>query len=59
MMLMVYIETICGVKIGREIRFEPLAPAGWGEYQSPILRVRGERFQVVVKEGQPSKVAVA
>jgi meiotically up-regulated gene 157 (Mug157) protein len=58
MMLMVYIETICGVKIGKEIRFEPLAPAGWDAYESPILRISGERLQVVVKDGKANKVTV-
>lgn len=52
MMLMVYIETICGVKIGKEITFQPLAPAGWREYRSPILTIRGKRLQVVVRDGK-------
>ncbi|MEW6359275.1 MAG: glycoside hydrolase family 125 protein [Planctomycetota bacterium] len=58
MMLMVYIETICGVKIGKEIAFQPLAPAGWDEYKSPILTLRGERVQVVVKGGKAEAVGV-
>jgi len=58
MLLMAYIETLCGVKVGREITFEPLAPAGWEEYRSPMLNIRGERFQVVVKDGQASKEGI-
>ncbi|MBM4046283.1 MAG: glycoside hydrolase family 125 protein, partial [Planctomycetes bacterium] len=58
MMLMAYVETLCGVKLGKDIRLEPLAPAGWDEYRSPILTIRGERFQVVVKDGKASKAAV-
>jgi len=46
------------VKVGREITFEPLAPAGWEEYRSPMLNIRGERFQVVVKDGQASKEGI-
>ena len=58
MMLMVYIETLCGVKIGKEITFAPLAPAGWDEYKSPILKIRGERIQLVVKNGKAHKMTV-
>ncbi|MBI3947794.1 MAG: glycoside hydrolase family 125 protein [Armatimonadetes bacterium] len=56
MLLMVYIETICGVKIGKEISFEPLAPAGWREYRSPILTIRGERLQIIVTDGEARTV---
>ena len=44
------------MKIGKEITFKPLVPAGWDEYKSPVLKVRGEQFQVVVKNGQARKV---
>jgi hypothetical protein len=56
MLLQVYIETLCGVKIGKEITFQPLIPAGWERYRSPLLRVRGETFQVVVENGRANKV---
>jgi hypothetical protein len=51
MLMMAYVETICGVKIGREPRIEPLIPEGWESYRSPLLTLRGERGQVVVEEG--------
>jgi hypothetical protein len=56
MLLQVYIETICGVKIGKEIRFEPLVPAGWERYASPVLTLRGRRCQVVVADGKPQRI---
>lgn len=58
MLLMAYIETLCGVKIGKEITFEPLAPEGWAEYRSPILTIRGERCQIVVTDGVPHKHSI-
>ncbi|PIZ37060.1 MAG: hypothetical protein COY42_24645, partial [Armatimonadetes bacterium CG_4_10_14_0_8_um_filter_66_14] len=57
MLLMAYIETLCGVKVGREITFEPLAPAGWEEYGSPMLNIRGERFRIIVNKGVARRVA--
>ena len=58
MLLMVYVETLCGVTIGREIALDPLAPAGWEEYKSPILTIRGERCQVVVRDGCAERIAL-
>jgi hypothetical protein len=57
LLLMAYIETICGVKIGKDIRVEPLVPAGWQYYSSPILTVRGHKVWVEVINGEP-KVTV-
>ncbi len=59
MLLMVYIETLCGVTIGRDIELSPLVPAGWDEYRSPVLQIRGEACQVIVRDGQAEKVPVA
>ncbi|OGV67368.1 MAG: hypothetical protein A3K19_19040 [Lentisphaerae bacterium RIFOXYB12_FULL_65_16] len=58
MLLMVYIETICGVKIGKEITFDPLVPTGWDRYTSPILRARGETFQLLIENGRATKISV-
>lgn len=53
MMLMAYIETICGVKISKEIRLKPLVPSGWDYYSSPILTIRGHKVLVEVINGEP------
>jgi len=51
MLAMAFVETICGVKIGREVTVEPLIPEGWESFRSPILTVRGRTLRVVVEEG--------
>lgn len=52
LLLMAYIETICGVKIGPTIRVEPLIPAGWSSFASPRLRVRGQDLSVEYSDGR-------
>ena len=51
-LLIAYLETICGVKIDRGIRIEPLIPRGWSDFSSPTLRVRGQELQIVVRQGR-------
>jgi len=51
MLFMAYVETICGLRIGREIRVEPLVPEGWAGFVGPRLSVRGHDLAIEVSEG--------
>ncbi len=55
MLLMAYIEVICGVKIGPEMRVEPLVPEGWPAFRSPTLTIGGRPVQI---EGRAGEVRV-
>lgn len=51
MLMMAFVETICGVHLGRDVTVTPLIPAGWESFRSPALTVRGRALQVVVEHG--------
>jgi len=51
MLVMAFVESVCGVKIGRQIHVEPLVPQGWQEFSSPRLLVRGHELEVKVEAG--------
>lgn len=52
MLIMAYVETICGLKIDRPMRLEPLTPAGWADFSSPRLVVRGRAVQTELADGK-------
>lgn len=51
MLLMAFVETICGVKIGRRVTLEPLIPEGWEGFCSPLLSIGGKRVQIELRQG--------
>ena len=51
MMLMAFVETICGVTIGQQVTIEPQIPEGWDNFRSPLLTIRGHQAHIEMTDG--------
>lgn len=52
MLVLSYVETICGIRAGKDITISPHPPSTWNTYRSPELMLRGKRVRVVVRNGK-------
>lgn len=51
--VMMYVEALCGIQLGKKIKIRPNPPETWGRYQSPLLQVHGREVRVVIENGKP------
>jgi len=54
LMLMLFNECVCGIRIGEKVVIDPVVPDGWKSFWSPLYSIGGRQVQVVHEAGTTS-----
>jgi len=52
LMLTLFNECVCGIRIGESVVIDPAIPEGWKCVESPVYTIRGRSVQVLHKTGE-------